>query len=394
MSCPFQSITRAVQYITGVFGSAVPAGTTVILTANSLNSNSSRNERFPIIVPANVIIRGAGTGPGTTIELPSGVTGFWLRSPNSTISDLLIDGKGLAAIGVSVGGIASNSTTVLTRVTIQNLQNIGVSVSSGGVALGAGVTITGNGTTASATRVGGVVVSGGNVNAAVSAGQAPIHIDANVGNGVAVVNAGSVTFAGVPDTTGFPVNPNPPAVVSGSGTITINANSLANVVVAQSGNTRPLCRFDGVVVRGSLSNGFDLASGSNVGVKNSVVVKNAASGVRITNSGNANITSTSASINLGPDSLGKNILQVNGANANAHAGICIDGRFFNVAQALQARANYFRSSDCSAPPTAPALQVQSSLNGCAGGIDVGLELTPANAQQTNIRVVLNNCQSL
>ena len=130
-------------------------------------------------------------------------------------------------------------------------------------------------------------------------------------------------------------------------------------------------------------------------LRNSVAAKNEQSGVRITASFNGGITGGAGgpTINLGPDSLGQNVLQTP-TNGNKGAGICIDGNFMNAAQSLSAKANFFSGKDCSAAATMPLLMVNSSLDGCANGLDVGIERTPNNLQQTNVRVLLANCQDL
>ncbi len=390
-ACPFRSLSRAVQFI--VSAGAAPAGTKIYLMNDSLVANASRNENFPITVPTNVTISSDPAGAVHTVEVTSGRIGFNLGSPSSGLASLAIEGKGAATTGVRAGANASNATTLITSVTVHGFAADGILVESGGLRIGAGVLSTENGQNIGTTNRGaGLDVTGGNVTIVVASGAAKTGFDSNLGNGIVVTAGGSVTITGVPDVTGYPTNANPPAVAAGTGTVTANSNTLANLAIAQSGNARPQNQINGLVTWGGKGNGMNFASGSNVGVRNCVSVKNASSGVRITASFNGAITAAGASINLGPDGLGKNIFQTP-TNGNAAAGICI-GSFLNQAQTLSARANYFATKDCSAPAVVPAITVTSSLNGCTGGIDVGIERTATNQQQTNIRVALDNCQSL
>ncbi len=132
---------------------------------------------------------------------------------------------------------------------------------------------------------------------------------------------------------------------------------------------------------------MNLLAGSNVRVRNSVSTQNAASGVLISPSG----FSTIATIDLGTDALGRNILQAASGNANKSAGICM-GNFANFNLTLLAKGNYFNGKDCvvvSAPKTA----VNSTRTGCASAVDVAAELGFGNTPQTNVKVVLDNCVS-
>ncbi|MBX7100702.1 MAG: DUF1565 domain-containing protein, partial [Myxococcaceae bacterium] len=392
--CPFRSLGRAIQFINA--GGAAPAGTQITLVNNSLNSNATRGEVFPVNVPANVIITGANVAGPRTIEIPSGKSGFSLTAANSGLGSLIIDGKAVGVTGVQVSGASSNVTTTLATVTIRNMGSNGVLVTAGGLRINPGCLFTANGQNiANSGQGAGLSVTGGNVTANIALGQAGVGFNANLGNGLLVNNSGSVTFTGVPDLTGYPLNQNPPAVSAGLGTLTINGNTLANVGISQSGATRPVSLLNGVVAWGGKGNGFNFSSGSAVNLRNSVAAKNEQSGVRITASFSGPITGAGSgpTINLGPDNLGKNVLQTP-TNGNKGAGICIDGAFFNAVQSLSAKANYFSSKDCSAAATMPVTTVNSSLDGCTNGIDVGLERTSTNQQQTNIRVLLANCQDL
>jgi hypothetical protein len=394
--CPFKSMARAVQFINGTFGAAIPTGTQILLRSDSLVSNVARNENFPISIPQNVTLSSENGASPRTVEVTNGRTGFNLASPSSGIAALIIDGKSAASSGVAVGGAASNQTTSLVNVTIGNFGNDGILVQGGGLLVGQGVLSTENGQNLAVSSLGaGLHVRAGNVRIVVNAGQSKTGFDKNKGNGILVDNSGSVTLTGTPDVTGYPGNQNPPAAANGTGTVTANENELANLAISQSGGNRPFNMINGLVTWKSKGNGMNLASGSSVGVRNSVSVNNAASGVRISASFNGNITGAPGGpvINLGPDALGKNIFQTP-SSGNKAAGICVDGNFNNTNQTLSAKANYFLNRDCSAAATNPPIQLNTSRDGCANGIDVGIERTLTNQQQPNVKVVLDNCQSL
>jgi hypothetical protein len=377
-----------------VFGAAIPAGTQILLRNDSLNSDATRNENFPVTIPLNVTLSSENAASPRTVEVAAGKSGFGLLAANSGITALIVDGKNVGNFGLLAGGSASNTTTSVTNVTVMNFASDGIYVQSGGLLIGPGVLATKNGQNPTAQGfASGLHVRGGNARITVNAGQTPTRFDENLGSGILVDTAGSITVTGAPDITGYPTNQNPPAVASGIGTVTANKNAQANLGIAQSGNTRPFNQINGLVTWGGKGNGMNFASGSSVGVRNSVSVNNAAAGVRITASLNGNITGAGGTINLGPDGLGKNIFQTP-SNGNKTAGICIDGNFLNTNQTLGARANYFTNRDCSVPATVPPIQLNTSRNGCSNGIDVGIERTPQNLQQTNVTVALDNCQSL
>jgi hypothetical protein len=169
--------------------------------------------------------------------------------------------------------------------------------------------------------------------------------------------------------------------------VTANSNALANLAIAQTGATPPLCTIDGIVTWKGAGNGMNLSSASNVRVRNSVSTQNAQSVVQIT----ANSFNLPTGIDLGNDPLGRNILQAASGNANKSAGICM-GNFLNANVTLVAKGNYLNGKDCvvvSAPKTA----VNSTRVGCANAVDVAAVLAPGNTQQTNVKVTLDNCQS-
>jgi hypothetical protein len=399
-TCAFRSISRAVQFLLTNFGATgIPAGTLIYLKADSLVSNAARNEVFPITVPPNVTVASDPAGGRHVIEVAGGTVGFNLVAANSTITNITIDGKDTATSGIVVSNASSNATTTISSLTVQNMGGDGILVQGGGVEIGPGVLSTANGQNIGTTgRGAGLHVRGGNATINVPSGGVTTGFDKNKGNGIQVDNAGSVTITGVPDITGFPTNANPPAVANGTGTVTANGNALTNLTIAQNGATKPLNAINGLVTWGGKGNGMAFASGSNVGVRNSVSVNNALSGVRIVASFSGPITGPAGNpaINLGPDALGKNIFQ-SPMNGNVDAGICIDGTFGFAAaqQTLGAKANFFANKDCSAAATNPPLQVNSSNTGCGGGIDVGLEKNPATMQPlTNVKIALDNCKSL
>jgi hypothetical protein len=380
-TCPFRSLSRGVQYINGVFGSAIPAGTRLVLRGTS---SSSTGETFPIAVPTNVMVQSEDAGMPQRVIVGAMSTGFTLTQPNSGVRSLVIDGADAGFTGIRVGTGATTTTTI-TDVTAQNLRQTGIRVEAGTVSIGAGVVATGNGAGTSACP-GGLCISGGLVNLSVPAGQTPSRFDQNVSNGIAVNGTGRLMLTGVPDLTGFPANQNPPAIANGTGTITASQNQLANF--AFSSNNGMASVIDGLVTTRGAGNGFNLAASSTVTLRNCVSVQNAQSGVQISPSGAGNFSG----INLGNATApGQNVFQST-AHPNTRSGICV-GNFLNFNLTLQARGNHFAASKSCVVATTPVTSLTTSRAGCMGASDVGIE-TSFNNPQTNVGVSLEACQNL
>lgn len=375
-ACSFKSIARGVQYISGVFGTAIPAGTRLVLKNDS---SFGTGERFPIRVPANVTVESELAASPRRVTVPASTTGFVLASPNTTLRALLVDGQNAGSTGVRIE-TGSNATTTLSDFTAQNFVSAGIRVEAGAVSIGAGVVATGNGPTNGTGA--GLWISGGAATIAVPAGQTATRFDQNVGNGILVTGAGQLTLTGVPDLTGYPANPNPPAVMNGTGTITANQNRLASLAMASQGANLPLSVVNGLVTWRAQGNGMNLAAGSNVAVRNSVSAGNMSNGVMISANGANGITG----INLGDAPLGLNVLQ-----GNAGAGLCL-GNFFNFNLTLLAKGNRFGPRSCEVA-TMPITVLNTGRAGCTGGLDVGVE-TSFNNPQPNVRATLDACQNL
>ena len=160
-TCPWKSISYALTTLSGV-GQAL----TINVTATGPLS-ATTGETFPIgistaipgngnqrIVPTNRTIRGAGTDV-PTVKVPSNVAGFYLAAPSSRLSQMIIDSfdmanKGAYGVRVFQGATATSSVD---HVTVRNMRNEGIrvgrigatSTTSGTVTIGAGTTLTANG---------------------------------------------------------------------------------------------------------------------------------------------------------------------------------------------------------------------------------------------------------
>lgn len=385
-NCPFKSLSRGVQYINGVFGAAIPAGTKLVLRNDS---TFARGERYPIQVPMNVTVESEDAGTRSTVIVPAATTGFVLGATGSSLRSLVIEGVdgGANNTGIRIA-TGSDTTTRITDVTVTNCRASGIRSEGGSVSLGAGVVATRNGDPNGTSA--GLFVSGGAVTVSVAAGQTPTRFDQNRGNGILITGAGRLTLTGVPDLTGYPANQNPPAVATGAGTITANENQAANFAMAGS-TTAMQSDINGLVTWGGQGNGMNVAAGSNVMIRNSVSVKNRNNGVLVNPGGIAAVTS----INLGNATApGLNVFQAP-VNGNLGAGICV-GNFANSAQTVEARGNSFANKSCAAL-TSPITQLTTTRAGCLsrdGGVDVGIELTFGNNPQPNVRVTLDACTNL
>jgi hypothetical protein len=385
-TCPFRSITRALAFHE-VGGST--SHTEIWLVNDSLSSNPTRGESFPIVVPTQVTIT-SSSGTLRTIQVPAGRSGFRVAGLNATLQYLLIDGASVGTNGVEVE--AGASASVLTSLTVQNFLGDGILVEAGKVTIGGMVYSNHNGAS-------GLHILGGSTTALSDPIGGLSNFDNNGGNGIFVELAGALTLTGTPTLTGFPTTWNPPAVSTGAGSLTSNGNGLAGLAIAQTGSAPPLCTITGLVTWGNKGNGMSFTSGSNAAVSGCVSVNNAGAGVRIVagGDGTTSIPAISASatwaINLsGSSGVGKNLFQAP-VNGNGAAGICIDGHFENTAQSLLAKGNYFSNKDCSAAATTPPLALVTSRKNCAKTLDIGIEPTPAGTAQSKVMVGVDNCAS-
>ncbi len=394
-TCAFKTITRAIAYLNSTYGTAIPAGTRVLLRGTA---NAASGETFPIRVPTNVIVQSATTTI-QTVEVAAGSNGFLFATANSGLADLRIAGATAANVGVAAVSGSSSTTTTLTNVTITGMRNDGIYVEGGGLEIGAGVHVDKNGVSAIAyPRANGMHIVAGSVVVAVAAGEANTSFNENYRAGIFVENNGFVTITGVPDITGYPTSTNPPAVSAGTGTVTTSVNGGSGVFVTQTGTITNTVSIDGLVSWKNNANGMRIITPSHVTLRNSVFVGNGDNGVAIAMlSTGSTPTPSTANIDLGGDAFGKNILQTP-SNGNAHAGICVG--YFGAANTIRAKGNYFNGKNCTVSPAPVPLPIvnaavatYSGSMDCASvtGADVATSRTNTGGLPIGITVDLDNC---
>ena len=395
-SCSFRTITRALQVI-----GATPAAGTVITVVGAANvttqlyvkkavATDPAPETLPIPVPANVKIA-TSVGP-ISMLLAATNSGFTLAGDGAgiaavTAAPLTIDGNAhLSGVGILVAPGAGKAAS-LANVNVKNTGDDGISVTSGNVAIGAGVTVTSAGV--AGMRASGLNVTGGVVTITVPAGQTATTFNGNSLHGI------EVTLLGVVNATGTPAAD---AATTGGGTVVTSGNSRSNIYIAQTPGMAPSVGvLDGVVGWNSTSMnsaGLEIAAGSSVKVRNSVFLDNAAYGVLITSADNTAAGNSLAGIDLGvaptaTTTFGKNVLQVTtttAANhANPDAGICLQLGMNAGTQNLAAAGNSFAGTlDCSKNTPGGAL-VKSAT--CANHVDEAI--VPATG--TTATITSSNC---
>jgi len=389
-ACPFKTIGRTIGFLNSTFTGGIPAGAQVLLRGNA---SAATGETFPLSVPANVTIRSELTTSVRTVEVAAGKTGFNLSRPNSGLASLIIDGKGAAYAGIGVGGSASSTTTTLGFVTVTSMRNDGIYVESGGVRIGAGVRSILNGTSPTSTGLGsGLHVRGGSAVIVVAAGEAATGFDQNAANGIIVDGTGYVTATGKADLTGYP-SVAPPAVTSGTGTITVKQNKLAGIGIVQTSAASSSNVLTGVVVWKNEGNGIRVYAQSRLILRDSVSVANGRNGVEISPT---SASTSVANIDLGGDGFGKNLLQWSGSGlSNLYAGICVDN-FYGNAVTVLAKGNYFGAKSCalSLPPTLPVLTSGAGNADCSGigsPVDIAAEKGSGGSTPTKVTVSLASC---
>jgi hypothetical protein len=395
-ACRFRTLTRAMAVI-GNF--AAPSTRVILVGAASGVTGLDAGEALPVTLPPNVVITTQG-GP-ITISLPAAISqanptntsGFVLSSNASGLSGdpsapLVLDGNGnRSGIAVSVSG-AGNAYT-LSNLTIQNTRGHGISVTSGTLNVGAGLTVRGAGTAAIArdglivggTVAGGAVTAAGVANIHVAAGQAPTLFSACSSHGIEVTTGGSVNVTGVA------ASPLP----SNGGTVVTSYNTTAGLRIDQTPGTTGLAvsSIDGLVSWGNTNYGARLFAGSKIKVRNSVFGGNAVDGVLIGNVNNTAAGLDVSAIDLGSAAdPGHNWLQVplGVSGNNPTAGLCVNLGANTAGGTLRAAGNQLVTGaapgteiDCA---TAAATVTRGA---CANQNSLGL------AKNTIVTVVLGLC---
>jgi hypothetical protein len=389
-SCSFRTITRALQ----VIGNAPAAGTVITIVgvagmttplyAHAAAAGAPAPETLPIPVPANVKITTQG-GP-ISLLLNAAGSGFTLAGDGAsltpiTAAPLAIDGNAhTSGVAISIAPGAGKAAA-LSNVSVKNTGDDGIAVTNGTVSVGPGVTVTSAGHATATGRASGLNVTGGVVTIAVPAGQTPSTFNGNTLHGI------EVTLLGVLNVTGVPVtDPN----ITGAGTVVASGNSRSNIYIAQTPGMAPsVGTIDGAVGWNSTNNsGLEIVAGSQVKVRNSVLLNNAQNGVIITGADATAAGNALGGIDLGVAAgFGHNVLQATVASTdqNAGAGICIMLNMNAGAQTLNAAGNVFAGPlDCSKPTPGAGLN-KSAM--CMTHVDEAI--VPATG--TPVTITSSNC---
>jgi hypothetical protein len=372
--CGFKTIARALQVI------GTPASTTSIVVVGP--STVAAGETFPIVLPANVNL--TTSGGAVTVDVPDGTSGFTLNAPGSGINlgspddagagnALVINGRStgnMATFGIVVdtgAGVTAANAPQISFVDVTSFVNDGIFVHNAGIVrIGAAVTSRLNGLT-SARRAGLHVTGTGQAIIDVPAGETPSHFDANTNHGILVDENGSVTITGT--------------VIdgaTGTGTVTTNANYLAGIWIEQTPGTPPLNSISGVVSFGNTNgNGMRFVGGSNVKLRNSVLLGNQVNGLIVSAGAGApgnDITTIDVGTTGGAGTtFGGNTLQgALGFGNNSGAGLCLD--MGDNAGTLKAAGNVFEANNCATGAHALHFNAGGCDNlACAGGVcDLGI----------------------
>jgi hypothetical protein len=347
VACPFKTLTHALAAI----GSPTTATTIDVIGSAILQAPA---ETLPFVIPANTTVSGP-SGTPITVLVPAGASAFRFGAAASGVANFSVDGNAkMAMYGIQAG---PGAAATLENVAVKDTQLAGINVTGGQLSLVAGVTVTGAGMDPFGPRAAGLRVSGTGATVIRGTVAAPTRFFANTGNGIEVADRGSVDLVGTPMGT------------TGTGTVVVSDNFISvNVSQTPSTPPPPQNRFDGLVSVGSTTyDGLLLVAGSNVKVRNSVLLMNARSGIAIypwATTGMPSIEDVS-NIDLGKaGDPGKNVLQAT-SGGNALAGICL-GLDAGTAT-LSAEGNLFAAGNCGS-----ASATLSAATTCAGGVDVAV----------------------
>ena len=322
--CAFKTVARAIQFIP-----ASPAvGTQIIIIGRTsgttdLVASDLQTAANAIILPANTTLTNT-IGP-VTITLKTQATktnfsGFQLQNSGSGIAGnanfpLVLNGNSNAAgVGVVVNPSATGTNLFsLSNVTIQNTGGIGIRVNAGTLTIGAGVTVSGS-------AADGLLVAAGIANISNSAGTQTLFTGNNVG--IEASGTGSVNIVGTPTT-----------VPSNNGTVLASFNVNEGLRIDQTPGAAGLAvsSINGLVAwaNGSpnVAPGVHLFGGSQVKIRNSVLLNNGTYGVQISTNGATTAAGSDVSgMDLGiATDAGHNYLQApfGGAGVNAAGGLCV-----------------------------------------------------------------------
>jgi hypothetical protein len=358
-ACAFKTITHALS----VVGSPSAATTITVLGPAHVVSG----EAYPLNVPANVVIKGAGTGT-VEVDLPNTIDQlvFALVGPSSGIESMTIVGTTAAIAGIAAYGGTNpgdgGTNAYVKNVTVRDFPNgFGIGVTDNGlIELDEGVTLTSN-------KAGLYLDLSGTAVSSNTNQSNPVNFSNNSDYGVVVLMSASVHFVGSPGTLG-------------AGSIVATGNGAGFAIEQQGPSSKmPLNTLNGVVAYNNTAvltpgDGILLEGGSVAVVRNSYLGANYA-GIRITAGSGPNYDTSG--IDLGTtSSFGMNFLQAPGfggiGDPNHGAALCVDIPQ-TESQNVYAQGNTWADStnmvslDCSTVATdAGAAGALSVSNTCVG----------------------------
>jgi hypothetical protein len=380
-TCPFNSITHALAFL----GAAQAAPVNVIVV--TATTTFGAKETFPLIVPVNVTVKSQTAATPATLQVATGAKGFVLGSATSAVKDLVVDGQTKATLGIEALTGSSMTTTVVSGVTVKNFVTDGILVhntvgkaTGGGLAIGPGVSSTGN------TRS-GLHVQDNGVAVVTATDGAKTHFDANTFAGAFVEGVGQITMTGA-------VGATPPT----TGTLTTNGNGAAGLSISQTPGAAapPTNTVTGLTAWNTKAgDGIIVLGGSSLTLRSSSVLANQGNGVHVkyfVGAGGTHINTT-LYMDLGNAVNGLNTLQaLAGSNPNTGAGACLEIDQ-NSGGLLKAEGNKWVTQagpggnppaaavDCSVAAMPPKqLSLNKGNGACSAGVAVGIV---ANASTPN-----------
>jgi len=351
--CAFKTIDRALSFI----GTAV--GATTIYLVKGTAASTATGESFPIVVPQHMTIKGSG-GLGSIVA-PAGQDAIHLIASSSGLESLSIDGSAnTARYGIWVGAGTGKVTTTINDVVVQNFLNAGIEV-LGPMTIGHGVEVKGTGTStvpSSGLNIG----TGGAVILNVPAGQAVSSFHNNAGNGIIVHGTGSITLTGVPGST------------HGTGTVVASHNAYDGLAIYQTPSAGKSNAVTGLASFANTRAGLSVSGGSDITLRDSVLLGNTREGVLIypypTTTPNNTVNLMDLGTGLTAGTAGGNIIQAAaGSDPNVGSGICMILAADQSAH-LNARGNIFQANNCQTTTGTPALTHNAT---CTGGVDVSIQ---------------------
>jgi hypothetical protein len=334
-------------------------------------------EVFPIVVPQGIAITdtasptymGFGSATGyfepPIIGISNGQTGFVLASPNSSLSNVSIDGEGENDTGIAVYAGADGTTTQIDGVNLSNLGTAGIAIGPA-----AGEAHAGHAALVGVSTSGADIFITGDGSATITGG-------ASLG-GLTVKDSASVAITG---TISVDTVSNVPGGIDATGDTTFYSLS-----ILQTPGATAMSQINGALVYGQLQ----VSAGSHLRLRGSWIT----SGVTVTTSVTGVPTDDLTTIDLGnpvgPD-YGRNVLVSNPDPITP--GLCLDVK--PNSGTLLAAGNTF-AHNTMAGPVAPdadctvggVLSRSPSCNSAGGGmIDIG-----GIAAGDSTRVDVTHCQ--